>query len=140
MLLNDDMIKSIFQMELRKIKVNYSFMGMWQIHALSSVLKVPIYSIYPHKSSPEISRDLNRLVLLRQSSSNMKPVYIFWTTTRDSEMVCEHWAPNHFLPCIPIDENSVYSPRTINISGHQNDLPSRVEFVDLTAVSSQRNI
>ena len=138
MLLNDDMIKSIYQMELRKIKVNYSFMGMWQIHALSSVLKVPIYSIYPHKSSPEIRRDLNRLVLPRQSSSNMTPVYIFWTTTRDSEMVCEHWAPNHFVPCVPIDENSVYSPRTINISGHQNDLPSRVEFVDLTTEDSSQ--
>ena len=138
MLLNDDMIKSIYQMELRKIRVNYSFMGMWQIHALSSVLKVPIYSIYPHRSSPEIRRDLNRLVLPRQSSSNMTPVYIFWTTTRDSEMVCEHWAPNHFVPCVPIDENSVYSPRTINISEHQNDLPSRVEFVDLTTEDSSQ--
>ena len=116
MILNDAMIKSIYRMELYKIRVNYSYMGMWQIHALSSVLKAPIYSIYPEKGSPAVCRDLNRLVLPRHGSENMSPIYILWTSTRDSEMVCEHWRPNHFVPCLPVDDSSTYADMSQTIS------------------------
>lgn len=46
MMLIHDITKSIYRMEVHKIRINNSFMGIWQIHALSSVLKVPIFAIY----------------------------------------------------------------------------------------------
>lgn len=141
MLLNNDMVKSIYHMELHKIRKNNSYMSIWQIHALSSVLKVPIYSVYPQYRSTELRRDLNRLILPRQSSQNQMPVYIFWTSTRrDNEMVHEHWRPNHFVPCLPVDETTVYSSVSrVNLVVNspndkiQDEESFKVELIDLTS-------
>ena len=139
MLLNNNMIKSIYRMELHKIRKNNSYMGIWQIHALSSVLKVPIYSVYPQNRSTELRRDLNRLILPRQSNQNQTPVYIFWTSTRDNEMVHEHWRPNHFVPCLPVYESTVYSSvsgvsRVVSSPNDKiQDKVFKVEHIDLTS-------
>lgn len=134
MVLNDDTIKSIYRMEVHKIRISNSFMGMWQIHALSSVLKVPVFSIYPKKGSPVVRKDLNRLVIPRQGSSNNNgvPVYILWTSTRNDEMVSEHWIPNHFVPCLPIEENACDDSDVSDSSSEVSDQHSRVTEADKT--------
>ena len=104
MRLNEDTIKSIYRMELHKIKINHSFMGIWQIHALSSVLKIPIFSVYPKKGVPSVCQHLNRLVMPRLGKQISIPRYILWTSTRTDEMVHEYWNPNHFVPCLPTEE------------------------------------
>lgn len=44
MLLDERTIENIFIMETLKIRLDRSYMGIWQIHALSSVLNAPVFS------------------------------------------------------------------------------------------------
>ena len=104
MTLTDSMVKNIYQMEAIKIKKDKSYMGIWQIYALSSVLCCPIYSVYPKLGNPNVRLDLNRLIMPRnEEHHNKQPVYILWTSTRNKDMTNEHWVPNHFVPVLPID-------------------------------------
>jgi len=101
--LNDNMVRNIYQMELMKIRIDKTYMGMWQMYALSSVLKSPIFSIYPKFGNPNVRSDLNRIVMPRNQLSTQRPVlYILWRRTRHNDMMHEHWIPNHFVPVLPI--------------------------------------
>lgn len=80
MLLDENNIRNVYQMEIMKIRLDKSYMVIWQIHALSSVLNVPIFSIYPKLGNPNVRKDMNRLVLPRNNTKEMKPPrYILWT-------------------------------------------------------------
>ena len=47
---------------------------------------------------------MNRVVLPRDySSSEITPVYIFWTSTR-SDMITHNCIPNNFVAVVPIDD------------------------------------
>ncbi|CAC5390284.1 unnamed protein product [Mytilus coruscus] len=100
--LTENIIRSIYQKEIMKIRLEKTYMGIWQIHALSSVLCTPIYSVYPKLGNPNVRQDLNRLILPREYK-HKQPIYIFWTSTRSADMNNEHWVPNHFVPILPID-------------------------------------
>ncbi|CAC5359740.1 unnamed protein product [Mytilus coruscus] len=100
--LTENIIRSIYQKEIMKIRLDKTYMGIWQIHALSSVLCTPIYSVYPKLENPNVRQDLNRLILPREYK-HKQPIYIFWTSTRSADMNNEHWVPNHFVPILPID-------------------------------------
>lgn len=63
MLLDEKTIEYIFIMETLKIRFDRSYMGSWQIHALSSVLSAPVFSINPKLGNPNVRLDLNRVVL-----------------------------------------------------------------------------
>ncbi|KAH3818564.1 hypothetical protein DPMN_120285 [Dreissena polymorpha] len=82
------------------IREDKSFMGIWQLHALSTVLDTPIYSVYPKLGNESVRKDLNRL-LLPATESDKDPIFILWSSNRD-DMTSEHWVPNHFVPLIPI--------------------------------------
>ncbi|CAG2243573.1 unnamed protein product [Mytilus edulis] len=49
--LTENIIRSIYQKEIMKIRLDKTYMGIWQIHALSSVLCTPIYSVSKPKSA-----------------------------------------------------------------------------------------
>ncbi|CAG2208384.1 THAP9 [Mytilus edulis] len=100
--LTENIIRSIYQKEIMKIRLDKTYMGIWQIHALSSVLCTPIYSVYPKLGNPNVRQDLNRLILPREYKHE-QPIYIFWTSTRSADMNNEHWVPNHVVPILPID-------------------------------------
>ncbi|KAH3696068.1 hypothetical protein DPMN_083531 [Dreissena polymorpha] len=82
------------------IREDKSFMGIWQLHGMSTVLDTPIYSVYPKLGNGSVRKDLNRL-LLPASESDKDPIIILWSSNRD-DMTSEHWVPNHFVPLIPI--------------------------------------
>lgn len=47
MALDENGIRNVYQMEVMKIRLDKSYMGIWQIHALSSVLNTPIFFNLP---------------------------------------------------------------------------------------------
>ena len=101
--LDNKAVRNIFEQETLKLRIDKSFMGIWQMHALASVLNVPIYSVYPRLGNPNIRKDLNRLIMPRSSAEQMQiPIYILWTSTR-SDMTTAHWTPNHFVPLLPVE-------------------------------------
>jgi hypothetical protein len=75
-------------------------MGMWQIHALSTVLNTPIKSVYPIGRGHNVRPHLNRLVLPRDEST-APPAIIMWTSTHGAAAAPHAWIPNHFVVCFP---------------------------------------
>lgn len=114
--LNDVMIKRIFRKEILSVRVDKAFMGIWQMHALSNVLAVPIYTIYPELENKNVRKDLNRLILPGVKKPFTNPVYILWTSTR-SDMTKANWLPNHFVPVLPL----AYQNETCKKRMHANE-------------------
>ena len=51
-ILSNDVIQEIYRREIMKITEEKKHMGIWQIHSLASVLKMPICSIQPELGNP----------------------------------------------------------------------------------------
>ena len=108
--LTEEEVRVIYRNELHQVMKPHEFMGVWQIFALASVLKHPIFSVYPEKGNRSVRQDLHRLILPRETSkSTHLPVYVMWTSSRE-DMTEEYWTPNHFVVILP----TVYSRRTLN--------------------------
>ena len=95
-------ITAIYNKECNDILKKGAFMGIWQIFALASILKCPLYSVYPNKGNPSVRRDLHRVIMPREMS-NAKPLFFMWSTCR-TDMNDAHWVPNHFLALLPVLE------------------------------------
>jgi hypothetical protein len=108
--LDEDTVNEIYQQEIHQVLRPQEFMGVWQLFALSSVLSIPIVSIYPNKS-PSVRKDLHRIILPRSQSSSLlnKPAYIMWSSAR-KDMQDAFWVPNHFCPVLPLQMISREEP------------------------------
>ena len=88
-------IKRILSRETEQISKPGNYMGMWQIHALVSVFKGKVCSIYP----------LNRWVCPRMSAPNepppVSPLAIMWSSTLGKQQTPDQWQVNHFVVCVP---------------------------------------
>ena len=105
-------IQEIYQREVMKIRQSYSYMGIWQIFALSSILKNKIYSVYPKRGNRNVRKDLHRIVHPRLSVGKDNLVYVMWTSTK-SDMRNGHGVPNHFVPALPVDGNCTNTERKL---------------------------
>ena len=107
--LTKETIRNVFETEVIKLTRIRSFMGIWEICALATVLQRPVFSVYPQLGNPGVRADLHRLVLPRPFSNTFvpckEPLMIMWTSNRH-DMTKSNWVPNHFVPVI---ENA---PRT----------------------------
>jgi hypothetical protein len=99
--LSDDVIAEIYRREIMTVTKEKAYMGIWQMHSFSSVLKLTVLSIYPEHGNPEVRALLNRMVYPRDGRSNLK-AQILWTTTR-MDMNNNHWISNHFVPVLSIE-------------------------------------
>ncbi|WAR10688.1 hypothetical protein MAR_035764 [Mya arenaria] len=59
--MTNENIKSIYRKEILSITKDKSFMSIWQVHALSSVLKTPIQSVYPELGNRNVRKDMHKL-------------------------------------------------------------------------------
>lgn len=89
---------------IKSIIHNYSFLGLYEIAAMSNVLECSIYSVYPIIDyRPELDI-VNRTLEYAQSTTSSKTVFIFWTHTQSESHVCRintrNWTPNHFVPLL----------------------------------------
>lgn len=97
--LTDEIIEMIFKNEIMKISQPKSFMGIWQIFGLATVLQMPILSVYPALVHDKIRRHFHRIINPRVTATEYTAV-IMWTSTRD-DVSKSHWVPNHFVPVLP---------------------------------------
>lgn len=111
LLLNATSINTLFQNEVVNVSRDKCYMGIWQLFALSSILKRPIVSVYPQLGNPSVRMDLNRTIFPREEQRSNK-AFIMCISTR-TDMVHVHWVPNHFIPVLPIDV--VHKPSDIEI-------------------------
>jgi len=96
--LTPSIIEMIFEHEVLKLIKPKSYMGIWQLFGLSSVLHMPIYSVYPNLGNPMVRADLHRLIIPRIQKRN-DIANTLWSSTR-SDMLQAHWVTNHVMPVL----------------------------------------
>lgn len=110
--------RRIFEAESISVCKKNAYMGIWQLFAVSSVLKRPVYSVYPDIVKSTVKLFLNRIILPRQDEQ-FPPVTVMWSSTR-TDMEPQNWIPNHFVPVVP--------------TYHDNGLPESDEAEDFSDV------
>lgn len=91
-------VQNIYLQETLGLLDPKSYMGIWQIFALSSVLRMKIFSVYLLLGNPSVRKHLHRIIVPRVESTT-DVGYIMWTSTRSKS--CYNWLPNHFVPLLP---------------------------------------
>ncbi|XP_048243037.1 uncharacterized protein LOC125375972 [Haliotis rufescens] len=105
--LTSSTIETIYENEILAITKPGSYMGIWQMFALSTILKTKLYSVYPNKGNKQVRSDLHRQISPRQSEGSDTKL-IMWCSTR-KDMRSSNWLPNHFVPLLPIDSSKADS-------------------------------
>ena len=89
---------------IKNIVRNYSFSELYEIAAMSNVLKCNIRSIYATIDyRPDLSI-INSIFECAQANTSSKTICIFWTHTESESYVHSinggYWTPNHFVPLL----------------------------------------
>ena len=72
------------------------YMGLWQLAQTSSVLGLPLHTLYPHRGESTLRNDFHRVFFPVACPENAddEPIVIMWTgMTRGA-------VPNHFIPLL----------------------------------------
>ena len=86
------------EQEVMSVLQNRSYTGLWEFLAASYVLKRPILSVFPPLGWELYRVHCNRII--RAPGCNMdEKIAIMWSSVR-SDLVPEHWTPNHFVPIV----------------------------------------
>ena len=83
--LTEDSIACIYCLEIHSIAKVGTFMGLWQLAQVASVLGVPVHSIYPVRGESSVRNDFNRSFYPRDYTNcthDEDPVVIMWTGLR----------------------------------------------------------
>lgn len=102
------------------------YSSLWTIHALATIIRRPIDSIYPAVNglSDNCIGLMNRTFHPRQKTDN-KAIRVMWTSTYKPE---QHriWTPNHFVPIIKKEVNknkknyeTTSNPKSENSERHE---------------------
>ena len=94
--LSEDTILCIYSLELYSCAKMSSYMGLWQLAQSSSVLGVPIHTVYPIRGNSTIRNDFHRMFFPVEypTQSDDEPVVIMWTGMRKGGV------PIHFVPLL----------------------------------------
>ena len=103
--LSPEAVRSLYASETMEIVKPASYRGMWQLHALASVLGSPVQSVYPGATGSFVTRTLNRRVMpISSTQRHDKLQHIMWTSTHSkcyaSGQDGNWFQPNHFVPLL----------------------------------------
>lgn len=89
---------------VKDIARNYSFSELYEVVALTNVLKCNIQSVYPKIDYRPELEIMNSTFQCASYSNSSTTVSIFWTNTETEEKVRlnngGYWTPNHFVPLL----------------------------------------
>ena len=100
-------IRQIFEAEVCKAAVPGSYMGIWQVHAVASILQTEMQSLYPEYGGQSVRKDLHKTLLPRNNSqlaSGQEQTSfpaILWSRVNGKDLPEVSWRPNHFVVCLP---------------------------------------
>ena len=94
--MTQDTIKSIYCVELYSCSKLGSYMGLWQLAQASSVLGIPLHTIYPVRGESQIRNDFHRMFfpVNYPPTNDQDPVVIMWTAMQPGSV------PIHFVPLL----------------------------------------
>ena len=115
-------VSRIYKAEVMSLLKLNTYMGIWQVMALCSVLGCKLYSVYPDLGPGLCRTTLIRLILPREERCHT--VLIMWTSNRE-DMVPSNWIPNHFVPLLPLKQSLPDLPMDVD------DNPNNDSFQEL---------
>lgn len=74
------------------------YMGIWQIHAVASILNIQIKSIFPTYGGATVRQHLNREITPRGRPDSQDKGVIMWTNISGKKE--NSWSANHFVICV----------------------------------------
>ncbi|KAK7109352.1 uncharacterized protein [Littorina saxatilis] len=106
--LSSTAIERIFEEEVLHIAKPSTYMGVWQMYAMTSVLGVPIYSVYPKYGGFTVREQVHQLILPRTCAGPhpASPPAVLWTHTNGKKLPAVYWSPNHFVLCLPTEQST----------------------------------
>ena len=118
----------VYQKEVLSCAKKGTYMGIWQLHQLSSVLQREIISVYPSDRGLNVRQHLNRCIRPRCDISHEPAAAILWTSTRNKEMTIAQWVPNHFAPLLPVTTQPDFVKQDVAVEKHDEELHPEPEF------------
>ena len=96
----DETISYIYSKEIQSCSHPSSYMGLWQLAQISSVLGIPVHTIYPHRES-SLRNDFHRIFfpIHYPPTGDDDPLVIMWTGIRRGGV------PIHFVPLLKPENN-----------------------------------
>ena len=107
-----DTVPEAISVLAREVSRPWVYASPYHVMALSSVIGRPVYSVYPDlESRSRVRRSIHRKFLPRQMLLSEDdrfpmppPIHIMWTTVSSEDLTT--WKPNHFVPLVPLEEQS----------------------------------
>ena len=107
--LTQSSIRSLYQEEVMDTVKPAAFMGIWQLHSLSTLLGCPIVSVYPGPENGSVTAVLNRNIYpVNGVKGSTGDIHIMWTSTHAYTENHKWFQPNHFIPLLPRNNISDY--------------------------------
>lgn len=116
--LSPERVKEIYRKEVLTICTSGKEMGMWQLHALASIFKRSLVSVYPKIEGDwlneygdgglkrlDVYREIKPRVLVEAVCDGPNPT-IMWTKMGSRGRT---WRPNHFVACLPPSTSQSHS-------------------------------
>ncbi|CAF1289231.1 unnamed protein product [Adineta steineri] len=96
---------------IKTIAHDGSYSELYEIAALSNVLKCNIQSVYPKIQYGSHLSIMNSIFQCNQYSSTTNTIFIFWSNTK-SEIYARsgnagNWTPNHFVPLLALPGDAI---------------------------------
>ena len=96
--LTNQQVRCIYHSDILRIAKSGGWMGIWQFHQTAEMLGIPVASVYPQETNSDIRRDMNHMILPRNTAFHcITPTSIMWTPA--SEYSAPHKV-NHFVPLL----------------------------------------
>ncbi|XP_050388651.1 uncharacterized protein LOC126820602 [Patella vulgata] len=96
----------LFRKEAKDCIANGKYMGPWNMHALASVMKTRIVSVYPTLGGPKMVALLSRSVYPRNDPTDVQNCAYIMFTNVHGDANKSLWHPNHFVACLPIGKEA----------------------------------
>ena len=76
----DQQVRDIYHRYVLRIVKSGGWMGIWQFHQRAKMLGIPVASVYPQETNPDIWRDMNCMILPRNMAFHcITPISFMWT-------------------------------------------------------------
>ncbi|XP_060555894.1 variable charge X-linked protein 3B-like [Ruditapes philippinarum] len=123
-------VQRLFQEEVLSLCHSGSYMGIWQVAALSNILQTDVVSVYPRYGGQTVRSDLNRtFVPFQKAELNKNKVYIMWSNLQGNGLPEKEWHPNHFVTLIKMYPAEEKETSTV-IAADVEELSPMAEFED----------
>ncbi|KAL5010757.1 hypothetical protein ScPMuIL_013062 [Solemya velum] len=134
--LSEEIIKTIYELEVMQACKPKTYLGIWQLFGIASILQMPVFSVYPELGNPLVRQDLHRLIQPRVRKCD-DIAYIMWSSTR-KDMTSSNWVPNHFVAVLSVDTESETSKVTVD--GESNPVDTERETSTVTVTSESKPV